>query len=74
MLALLSLYCDPHMLVIVLNMAPEEQNLLVESLTQFIPEHPPHVLTNEQPAGERQRIYLGGGKWSMEREKRRREQ
>ena len=61
MLTLLSLYCDPHMLVIVLNMASLEQDLLVEALTQYIPNHPPRVFTNEQSAAERSKIYLRGG-------------
>lgn len=61
LLAALALYCDPRMLVPVLNLQPMEQQLLVDGLTQLMPAHPPLVITNEQPAPERQKLYLRGG-------------
>ena len=61
MLALLSLYTDPRMLVLVINTPDADLGLLMEELAGFSHLHPPVAITTDQSGLERKRLYLRGG-------------
>ncbi|EDQ92827.1 uncharacterized protein MONBRDRAFT_13638, partial [Monosiga brevicollis MX1] len=61
LLSVLALYCDPRLLVLVINVNQTEQELLMEDLTGIMPQHPPMSMTNEQTSLERETLYLRGG-------------
>lgn len=61
MLALLCLYTDPRMLVLVINVPETDLGLLMEELSGFSHCHPPVAVTTDQTGAERKKLYLRGG-------------
>ena len=65
LLSLLSLYTDPKMLVLVINVNEQDLGLLTEELGGFSAHHPPVAITTEQSSTDRQDLYLRGGLFSF---------
>eukprot|EP00041_Stephanoeca_diplocostata_P030717 m.936897 g.936897 ORF g.936897 m.936897 type:complete len:1006 (-) comp23812_c0_seq12:112-3129(-) len=61
MVNLLKLYCDPSMLVCVVNTTQEQQDFYMGQLLKAVPRHPPRIVTTEMSTQERSEAYLEAG-------------
>eukprot|EP00035_Acanthoeca_spectabilis_P009230 m.164481 g.164481 ORF g.164481 m.164481 type:complete len:903 (-) comp14657_c0_seq4:1398-4106(-) len=60
-LNLLQIYCDPSMLVLVINFTAADLEFYLDQLAVAVPHHPPRHVTNEMSADTRNAIYLEAG-------------
>eukprot|EP00037_Helgoeca_nana_P030003 m.366387 g.366387 ORF g.366387 m.366387 type:complete len:942 (-) comp28094_c0_seq2:1702-4527(-) len=60
-LNLLQLYCDPSMLVLVINFSPADLSFYLDQLAVAMPLHPPRHVTAEMSADARNAVYLEAG-------------